>query len=240
MKHLSKADLKVKIFADGANLEQIISLENNPFIQGFTTNPTLMRQAGIENYEVFARQVLGTVKQKPVCFEVFADDHEGMYQQAKKIASWGSNVIVKIPITNTLGEYTGPVIQRLSSEGVYLNITAIMTRQQIASVCHSLAPDVPAILSLFVGRIADTGQDPLPHIQQTLKIMEDYPATELLWASPREVLNIYQADQTGCHIITVTSNFLDKMTLFDKDLDEYSLDTVKMFFNDASAAGYQI
>lgn len=240
MKHISKADLKVKIFADGANLTQIKKLEKKPFVKGFTTNPTLMRQAGVENYQDFALQVLDVVKQKPVCFEVFADELELMYQQAKSIASWGSNVIVKVPITNTQGEYTGPIIKRLSNEGVYLNITAIMTRQQIASVCQSLASDVPAILSLFAGRVADTGQDPIPHIQRALEIMAELPKTELLWASPREVLNIYQADQTGCHIITVTSNFLDKLSLFDKDLDDYSLDTVKMFFNDATAAGYKI
>ena len=240
MNELNPINLRVKIFADGANLEDMRSLAKNPLIKGFTTNPTLMRQAGIVNYESFAHQVLDIIKNRPVCFEVFADELEIMYKQAKIIASWGKNVTVKVPVTNTLGEFTGPILGRLSREGVHLNVTAIMTRNQIAAVCNSLSPDMPAILSIFAGRIADTGQDPTTHVCEALKVMSDFPLTELLWASPREVLNIFQADQTGCHIITVTSNFLKKLELFNKDLEEFSLDTVKMFFQDALTAKYQI
>jgi len=240
MMQFKNINLKVKIFADGANLEEITALAENPLIKGFTTNPTLMRRAGITDYEGFAHQVLKVVRTRPVCFEVFADDLESMYRQAKKISSWGSNVIVKIPVTNTLGEFTGPIIKSLSEEGTQLNITAIMTQQQIEAVSLSLSKETYSILSIFAGRIADTGRDPLPHVQNALNTLKSCPKAELLWASPRETLNIFQADRAGCHIITVTPNFLKKLEMFNKSLSVYSLETVKMFHHDAMSARYEI
>lgn len=232
--------LTIKIFADGADIHGIQEMCNNPLIKGFTTNPTLMRQAEVENYELFARRVLEIVTDLPVSFEVFADDLDEMEKQALKIASWGKNVKVKIPVTNTKGEFTGPIIKSLSATGVQLNITAILTLDQVRNVGAALHADTPAIVSVFAGRVADTGIDPVPHMIEALKILKNRPMAELLWASPRELFNIIQADAIGCHIITVTNDVLNKMVLFGKDLDEYSLETVAMFYDDATSAGYTI
>ncbi len=233
-------DLKVKIFADGADLERILALYANPLIKGFTTNPTLMRKAGISDYEAFAKQVLAKITDRPVSFEVFADDFPTMIAQGRRIASWGKNANVKIPVTNTKGEFAGPVLEALSKEGVILNVTAIMTPEQVEHVGACLRADVPAIISVFAGRVADTGRDPMPLMRECLARLADRPKAELLWASPRELLNIFQADEVGCHIITATSDVLAKLALVGKDLDGYSLETVKMFFNDAAGAGYSI
>jgi transaldolase len=233
-------DLNIKIFADGADLERILALYANPLIKGFTTNPTLMRKAGISDYEAFAKQVLAKIPDRPVSFEVFADDFPGMIAQGRRIAAWGKNANVKIPVTNTKGEFAGPVLEALSKEGVVLNVTAIMTPEQVEQVGSCLRADVPAIISVFAGRVADTGRDPMPLMRECLARLADRPKAELLWASPRELLNIFQADEVGCHIITATSDVLAKLSLVGKDLDGYSLETVKMFFNDAAAAGYSI
>jgi len=237
---MTTPNLKIKIFADGADVKQISSLKDHPLIKGFTTNPTLMRQAGVSDYEAFAHQVLQVITEKPISFEVFADDLPTMYQQARKIASWGANVNVKVPVTNTLGEFTGPIIKQLSDEGVSLNVTAVFTNQQVDSILTCLNPAVANIISVFAGRIADSGRDPMPYMVRAREQLAGYPNAELLWASPREVLNIYQADQVGCQIITVTSDLLKKLDLHQKDLNEFSLETVKMFYKDASSAGYQI
>lgn len=232
--------LKIKIFADGADLDHILALTKNPFIQGFTTNPTLMRKAGVSDYEAFAREVLAAVPDRPVSFEVFADDLLSMTQQGIVIASWGKNANVKIPVTNTEGVFCGPVIRELAAAGTILNVTAIMTPEQVEKIAACLNPAVPAIISVFAGRIADTGRDPVPLMQKCLEILKPYPKAELLWASPRELLNIFQADEIGCHIITVTSDLIGKLELVGKDLDEYSLETVRMFRKDAMAAGFRI
>lgn len=233
-------DLKLKVFADGADFEDICALNENPLIKGFTTNPTLMRKAGVKDYEAFARSVLEVIREKPISFEVFADELDLMAAQARTIASWGSNVNVKIPVTNTKGEFTGPIIKRLSDEGVSLNVTAIFSLKQVADVLASLNKDVPSIVSVFAGRIADTGHDPIPHMKEAADMMASYKNAELLWASPREVLNIYQADASGCDIITVTAGLLKKLSLYNKSYDAFSLETVEMFYRDASAAGYDI
>jgi len=230
----------VKIFADGADMEGILTLYRNPLIKGFTTNPTLMRKAGIADYETFARQVVAAVPDRPISFEVFADTFDEMIGQGREIASWGSNVNVKIPVTTTKGVFTGPVVRTLASAGVIVNVTAIMTQQQVERVAECLAPNVPAIVSVFAGRVADTGRDPVPVMRACLKILANRPKAELLWASPRELLNIFQADEIGCHIITVSHDVLAKLSLVGKDLDDYSLETVKMFHRDATAAGFAI
>ncbi len=232
--------LKIKLFSDGADMDSILSMYKDPKIQGFTTNPTLMRKAGITDYEAFGRKVLAAVPDRPVSLEVFADDLENMGIQGRKIATWGSNVNVKIPVTTTKGEFTGPLIKTLSSEGVILNITALMTVQQVKDVAECLDPKTPAIISVFAGRVADTGVDPVPLMADCLKALHERPKAELLWASPRELLNVFQADEVGCHIITATPDILAKLKLVGKSLDEYSLDTVKMFFTDAKAAGFSI
>ncbi len=232
--------LRVKIFADGAELDGILKLYANPLIRGFTTNPTLMRKAGIEDYEAFARKLLAAVPDRPISLEVFADDFPEMLRQARAIASWGPNVNVKIPVTNTKGQFTGPVIRELSASGVTVNVTAVMTLDQVRAICDSLSPSAPGIISVFAGRIADTGRDPLPLMIDTLKIMATRPKAELIWASPRELLNVFQASEIGCHIITVTNDILAKLSLVGKDLDRYSLETVEMFRRDALAAGYHI
>jgi transaldolase len=237
---MSLPSLGLKIFADGAHLDDIRALDRNPLVRGFTTNPTLMRQAGVTDYERFAKEVLASITDKPISFEVFADDLETMYAQARKIASWGPNVNVKVPVTNTLGESTGPILERLSREGVILNVTAIFTLEQVAAVLEWLDPATPSIISVFAGRIADTGVDPIPHMAKAVAMLATQPKAELLWASPREVLNIYQADAAGCHIITVTKDLLNKLSFHQKDLTEFSLDTVKMFYRDAAGAGYRI
>lgn len=232
--------LKVKLFCDGADFDSILSMYKNPYIKGFTTNPTLMRKAGISDYEAFGRKVLAAVPDRPVSLEVFADDLATMEAQADKIATWGSNVNVKIPITNTKGEFTGPLLKKLSGKGVVLNITAIMTVKQVEDVAACLDPKTPSIISVFAGRVADTGVDPVPLMADCLKALKNQPKAELLWASPRELLNVFQADEVGCHIITATPDILAKLKLVGKSLDDYSLDTVKMFYTDASAAGFSI
>lgn len=233
-------DLKIKLFCDGADIDSILAMYKNPHIQGFTTNPTLMRKAGISDYEAFGRKVLAAVPDRPVSLEVFADDMPNMAIQARKIATWGPNVNVKIPVTNTSGEFTGPLLKDLSSEGVVLNITALMTVKQVEDVAECLDPNTPAIISVFAGRVADTGVDPVKLMADCLDALEERPKAELLWASPRELLNIFQADEVGCHIITATPDILAKLSLVGKDLAEYSLDTVKMFYKDAVAAGFSI
>jgi transaldolase len=212
----------------------------NPLIRGFTTNPTLMKKAGIADYKAFALQVLAAIPDRPVSFEVFADDFGQMEAQALEIASWGRNVNVKIPVTNTKGEFAGAVIERLSKQGVRVNVTALLTLAQVERVTERLAPETPAIISVFAGRIADTGIDPVPLMAQAVKIMKVKPKAELIWASPRELLNIFQADAIGCHIITATNDILKKLSLVGKDLDGYSLETVEMFYKDAQAAGFTI
>ncbi len=234
------SNLKVKIFADGADLGAIRELAKNPMIKGFTTNPTLMRVAGVEDYETFAHEVLAEIKDRPVSFEVFADELDEMEKQARKIASWAENVNVKIPITNTKGESTAPIIKSLSDAGVVLNVTAIMTLDQVQTTCDALNADVSAIVSVFAGRIADTGVDPVPVMTQCAEILKAKPKAELLWASPRELLNIFHADETGCGIITVTPDVLKKLSNVGKGLDQFSLETVEMFYRDATAAGYTI
>ena len=238
MTHLNA--LKVKLFADGADLAGIREMVANPIIKGFTTNPTLMRKAGVADYKSFALQVLGLVKDLPISFEVFDDDFAEMEKQAHEIASWGKNVNVKIPVTNTRGEFCGPLVERLSRGGVQLNVTAVMTVEQVRRVADRLAPDIPAIVSVFAGRIADTGRDPVPIMAEAVNVLKSRPRAELIWASPRELLNIFQADAIGCHIITATNDILKKLSLVGKDLDRYSLETVEMFHKDAKAAGYRI
>jgi transaldolase len=232
--------LSVKIFADGAERESILRLADNPIIQGFTTNPTLMRKAGVADYKAFALDILAEVPDRPISFEVFADDLVEMTAQGHEIASWGPNVNVKVPVSNTRGESCVPVIRALSEAGVVVNVTAVFTLNQVRAVTEALAPDMPAIISVFAGRIADTGVDPLGHMRAAADIMQARPDAELLWASPREVLNVFHADEAGCHIITVTEDLLKKLSLIGKDLRDYSLETVQMFYDDASAAGYAI
>ena len=236
----SSNDLKIKIFADGADLLTMVEMSKKPFIRGLTTNPTLMRKAGINDYKKFAKEVLVEIQDKPISFEVFSDDLNEMIDQATEIASWGKNVNVKIPVTNSKGVETTKVVRELSSQGVALNITAILTTTQVRSVVDSLGDNSIAFISVFAGRIADTGRDPIPLMQEALKIMKDKPKSELIWASPRELLNVIQADAIGCHVITATSDILKKLDIIGKDLSQYSLETVKMFRDDAVASGYSI
>jgi transaldolase len=234
-------DLRVKIFADGADLQGIAELAREPYIHGLTTNPTLMRKVGLTDYESFAKSVLKEVKSKPISFEVFSDDFNEMQRQALKMHYWQENVYVKIPITNTSGESSVPLIQQLAREGVKLNITALLTPRQVQTVATALDPSVPAIVSVFAGRIADTGVDPLPIMKESLEMLRVLPNAELLWASVREVLNVFQAAGCGCHIVTVPHDILKKLVeLGGKDLDELSLDTVRMFHRDAAAAGFKL
>jgi len=232
--------LKVKLFADGADLAGMKEMAANPLIKGFTTNPTLMKKAGVVDYKAFALDVLKAIPDRPVSFEVFADDFGQMESQALEIASWGKNVNVKIPVTNTRGEFAGALIERLARRGVKLNVTALLTLDQVERVTERLAAATPAIISVFAGRIADTGVDPVPIMAQAVKIMKARPKAELIWASPRELLNIFQADAVGCHIITATNDILKKLALVGKDLGGYSLETVEMFYKDAKAAGFTI
>jgi transaldolase len=233
-------NLKIKIFADGADLNSILEMQKNPLIAGFTTNPTLMRKAGITDYEAFARTVLASITDRSVSFEVFADDFPTMIRQGRAIASWGKNVNVKIPVTNTRGEFSGAVLRTLAAEGVDLNVTAVMSTDQVRAVAAMLDPDVPAIISVFAGRIADTGIDPVPLMRKCKEILASRPKAELLWASPRELLNIFQADEAGCDIITVSHELLAKLSIIGKNLNEYSLETVQMFHRDAAASGFEI
>lgn len=233
-------ELRVKIFADGADLAGMIEMYANPLIKGFTTNPTLMRKAGISDYRAFAKSVLEAIPDRPISFEVFADEFAEMERQAREIASWGANVYVKIPITNTRADSAGELIRVLARDGVRLNVTALTTLEQVALVAECLDKATPSIVSVFAGRVADTGRDPVPMMAEALEILRPLPKAELLWASPRELLNIIQADQIGCQIITVTNDVLKKLPLIGKDLTEYSLETVKMFYDDASRAGYSL
>jgi transaldolase len=237
---IKPSELRVKIFADGADIESIRAHAANPLIKGFTTNPTLMRGAGIENYVEFAHEMLGVVGDRPVSFEVFADDFAEMKAQALKIASWGTNVYVKIPITNTKGESASPLIADLAGQGVQVNVTAIMTLDQVRLVEQALDADVGSVVSVFAGRIADTGVDPVPVMREAREILANKPKAELLWASPRELLNIFQSDEVGCGIITVTPDVLKKLKGVGKDLSKFSLETVEMFYRDAVSAGYTI
>lgn len=234
------ADLNVKIFADGAEKEGILEMYEKPFIKGFTTNPTLMKRSGITDYRAFALDILKSVPDRPISFEVFADDFDEMERQALEIASWGDNVYVKIPISNTQSQFSGPLIERLAKNGVQLNVTALMTLDQVKEICPCLSESPSSYVSVFAGRIADTGRDPVPVMKAAVAFMRDYPQVELIWASPRELLNIFQADDVGCHVITVTNDVLKKLVLVGKDLNEYSLETVKMFYSDGQQAGYAL
>ena len=232
-------DLKVKIFYDGSDKKDMLDMNNKNFIKGFTTNPSLMKKAGINNYKSFAKDILGTIKEKPISFEVFSDDFYEMEKQAMEIASWSNNVYVKIPITNTRKKNSKELIKRLTKKKVKLNITALMTLEQIKSILPVLNKDVPNIISVFAGRIADTGRDPIPLMTNSLKEIKINPKSELLWASSRELLNIFQADQIGCHIITVSKDIIKKIRMVGYDLEEYSLDTVKTFYEDSVKASFK-
>lgn len=232
--------LQVKIFADGADKTTMLEMYAKPYIKGMTTNPTLMRKAGLSDYAAFAKDILRVIPDRPISFEVFADEIGEMERQALAIADWGSNVYVKIPVTNTRGETTHELVHRLASNGVKVNVTAIMTLEQVRRVAAALLPDVPSYVSVFAGRIADTGRDPVPMMREAVNILARVPAAELIWASPRELLNIFQADDIGCHVITVTHDILKKLQLVGYDLGEYSLDTVKMFHGDAVSSGFAL
>ena len=233
-------ELKVKIFADGADKAGMLEMYAKPFVQGLTTNPTLMKKVGIIDSRAFCKDILTHIRDKPLSFEVFSDDFAEMERQAMEIASWGSNVYVKIPVTNTKQKNCYALVKKLAAQKVQLNVTAIMTLTQVRDVVASLNPNVPSYVSVFAGRIADTGCDPVPIMRAAVEILKLVPASELIWASPRELLNIFQADEIGCQVITVTNDILKKLSLVGYDLDEYSLDTVKMFYNDALAAGFKL
>lgn len=232
--------LAIKIFADGADSDTMLQMASKSFIKGLTTNPTLMKKAGITNYKKFATSVLQDIREKPISFEVFSDEFSEMERQALEISSWGNNVYVKIPVTNTRKEPSFDLINRLSHSGVKLNVTALTTLNQVEYVAKNLNKNVPSYISVFAGRIADTGVDPVPIMRAAVEYIKDSPNIQLIWASPRELLNIFQAESVGCHIITATNEILSKLDLVGKNLEEYSLDTVKMFYKDAVAAGYSI
>jgi transaldolase len=234
------ADLRVKIFADGADVAGLLALYGDPRIRGFTTNPTLMRRAGVADYRAFARELVARIPDRPLSFEVFADDFDEMERQARVIAPWGENVFVKIPITNTRGESSVPLVRRLASTGVRVNVTALTSDQQVELVAPALEGAPAAFVSVFAGRVADTGRDPVPILARAVELLRPLPRVELIWASPRELLNVFQADEIGCHVITVTLDILKKLSLVGKDLDEYSLETVRMFYDDGRAAGYEL
>ena len=233
-------DLKIKIFADGADKMGMLEMNGNPLIQGLTTNPTLMKKVGITDYRAFCKDILITIKEKPLSFEVFSDDFSEMERQAMEIASWGSNVYVKIPVTNTKKETCYALVKKLTAQGVKVNVTALMTLEQTRDVVAVLDPKVPSYVSIFAGRIADTGRDPVPLMAAAVEMLKVSPAAELIWASPRELLNIFQADNIGCQVITVTNDLIKKLSLVGYDLEEYSLDTVKMFYNDAVSAEFML
>jgi transaldolase len=234
------SELKVKLFADGAEKQSMLEFYANPAIQGFTTNPTLMRKAGITDYEKFARDILTVITDRPVSLEVFADEFSEMERQARKIASWGPNVYVKIPVTNTRAESACPLVRTLSHDGIQLNVTALLTVQQVCDVTTALAGGAAAYVSVFAGRVADTGVDPVPIMRNAVRILKPHPQLELIWASPRELLNVFQADEIGCHIITATGDILKKLSLIGKDLTEYSLETVQLFATDAQKSGFTL
>jgi len=231
-------NLNVKLFADGADKNGMLEMYANPLISGFTTNPTLMKVAGVDNYKSFAQDILTHINDKPISFEVFSDDFIEMETQGLEIASWGNNVNVKIPITNTKAESSVKLIDNLSNQGVSLNVTAMMTADQVQSVLPALSKGPGGYVSVFAGRIADAGFDPLPVMSEIIEILKDYPNIELIWASPRELYNVVQADNIGCHIITATNNILKKLPTLGKNLDQFSLETVQMFYDDAKNAGY--
>jgi transaldolase len=233
-------DLSVHIYADGADLASIRELASNPLIAGFTTNPTLLRKAGVTDYAGFSRQLLEVVPDRPISFEVFADTIDEIERQALEIAGWGDHVFVKLPITTTDGTSLAPLAKDLAGQGVKLNVTALMTAAQVAEITPALADGPECFVSVFAGRVADTGRDPLPIMVEALEIMAAHPNMRLIWASPRELLNVFQADQIGCHVITVTPDVLAKLSLVGKDLDEFSLETVRMFFDDAAASGFTL
>jgi transaldolase len=233
-------ELKVKIFADGADKTGMLEMYSKPFVKGLTTNPTLMKKAGITDYRAFCKDILTSIKDKSLSFEVFSDDFSEMERQALEIASWGENVYVKIPVTNTKQETCYTLVKKLADQKVKLNVTALMTLDQVSEVVTSLDPNVPSYVSVFAGRVADTGSDPVPMMAKAVDILKAAPASELIWASPRELLNIFQADEIGCHVITVTNDILKKLSLVGYDLDQYSLDTVKMFYKDAVEAGFKL
>jgi transaldolase len=234
------SNLRIKIFADGANLDSMIQMAKKPFIKGLTTNPTLMRQSGVTNYREFAKSVLTMISDKPISFEVFSDNLYEMKKQALEIASWAENVYVKIPISNSDGTSTTGIIYDLSNKGVKVNVTACLTTDQVVEISKVLNPSISSCVSLFAGRIADTGINPIPIMQQSLELLSPLKSCELIWASPRELLNVIQANEIGCHIITATSNILDKLPLIGKDLNTYSLETVRMFKDDAAASGFNL
>jgi transaldolase len=236
----SLADLKIKIFADGANKAQILEANANPLICGFTTNPTLMRSAGVKDYEVFAREVLQRIKDRPISFEVFSDEFSEMERQARKIASWAENVFVKIPITNTRRQSSMELAATLSHSGVKVNVTAVLTLEQVQSATSALSGGAASVISVFAGRIADTGRDPVPLMTAAAELIGKYSNIELLWASPRELLNIFQANDAGCDIITVQDSILTKLQLIGKNLNDYALETVLMFHDDARKSGYSL
>jgi transaldolase len=236
----SVSELRVQIFADGADKASMLELYRQPYIKGFTTNPTLMRKAGVTDYERFAREILKHIPDRPISFEVFADDEAEMERQARKIARWPGNVYVKIPVTNTRREPMYDLIRRLSAEGIQVNATAVLALDQVDNIAQALRGGAPSYISVFAGRVADTGSDPIPLMKSALELMAPEPNSQLVWASPRELLNIFQADEIGCHIITVTSDVLKKVSLIGKDLHDYSLETVQMFHNDAAHSGYTL
>lgn len=233
-------DLKIKIFADGADIESMLKAKEAGIVKGFTTNPSLMKKAGVKDYEHFAKEILSEIKELPISFEVLSDDFETMEREARRIASWAENVYIKIPITNTKGQSSVPLIKKLTRDGFKINITAILSFEQIIPLHEELTEDAIIIISIFAGRIADTGRDPIPHMKQATDLFRDRPSAEILWASPRELLNIFQAENIGCHIITVLDEILNKLHLIGKDLNEYSVETVKMFYNDSISAGYKL
>jgi transaldolase len=232
--------LKVRIFADGADKKGMLEVYRHPHIKGFTTNPTLMRKAGLTDYEAFAKDILSVIPDRSISFEVFADDFAEMERQARRITPWGKHVSVKIPISNTMRESSIPLIRKLSQGGIALNVTAMFTLQQVQDVVDAVKGGAPCFVSVFAGRIADTGRDPVPLMAEAVKRLQEAPNTELIWASPRELLNIFQADDIGCHVITVTNDILKKLSLVGKDMDDYSLETVKMFYDDGQAAKYRL
>jgi len=236
----SLEQLRIRIFADGADQASMLELHRRPYIKGLTTNPTLMRKAGIRDYRAFAREVLASIRDKPVCFEVLADDFGSIERQAVEIAGWADNVYVKIPVTNTRRDSSAALIARLSARGIKLNVTAITTLEQIRAVLPALNPAVPSFVSVFAGRIADTGLDPVPVMARAVQMLSENPNAELIWASSRELLNIFQAESVGCPVITVTRDILDKLKWIGYDLAEFSLDTVKMFSDDAQLAGFTL
>lgn len=233
-------NLRIKIFADGADKLGMLEMYVRPYIKGFTTNPTLMRKAGIPDYRVFAKEILEAIPDRPISFEVFSDEFTEMARQAREIASWGDHIYVKIPVTNTRGEDSYRLIRELSHEGIKINVTALMTLEQVREVATCVSPATPCCVSVFAGRIADTGRDPVPIMAEAVNILKPLPSAELIWASPRELLNIFQADSIGCHIITVTNDILGKLPCVGYDLSDFSLDTVKMFHRDAKLAGYTL